>query len=363
MTDQPSDPTVQPPSAQFAVPPNPPARKRRLWVWLAVLAVVVIGVAASIVGWVVTRPEPLAFPVGACIDAPVQPVKYGCADSKSTYKIVGREDMAVPVDSACAKYPEATKAVPEPASGVATTVLCLTPTRFNLTDPGAFQADDCVDVKKAGDAMTRVDCAMTPSPVKVVAVESHSKVPVTDQACKDHPQARMAFAQSSLGGRAIVVCANEVDPKSLDSVKLGDCANRDTMKKVDCADPSASARVLSVRLAYQKPKAPECPDDLGFQSVLVRANDKTDLVLIVCMGPVDLGDSRYAVVGDCISDNNRHSGSANDTHRIDCADPKALYQVFDRHDAPDNICPPGTVVSLTYTTGGGAGSTLCLRRR
>ncbi|AYF75230.1 hypothetical protein D7D52_16675 [Nocardia yunnanensis] len=389
MADQPSDasPEAGPPPAPLTIPTSPgldsppssetprgaegetpasePRPKRRLWVWFAILAVVIIAAAASLFGWVLTRPDPIAFPTGACVDAPVQPVVYGCDDSKSTYRIVGREDVAQPLDSACVKYPDATRVVGEPTgtAGKIDTVLCLAPTRFNLTDPGQLQAGDCVAVKGGGDQIMRVDCGLTPSPVKVVAVEQHSKIPVTDQACKQHPQARAAFAQSSLGGRVIVVCGNDVDPNSMDSVKLGDCASRDTMKKVDCADPTASARVLSVRTAYEKPKAPECPDDLGFYSVMTRANDKTDLVLIVCMGPVDLGDSRYAVVGDCISGNGRNSGSAADTHRIDCGDPKALYQVFDRHELPDDICPAGVAVSLTYTTGGGSGSTVCLRRK
>ncbi|WP_458687728.1 LppU/SCO3897 family protein [Nocardia tengchongensis] len=347
--------------------PVPAPRKRRWWVWFVVLTVVIVGAAAGLFGWVLTRPDPVAFPVGACVslEVPGEPVVYGCGDGKSLFSIVGREDLVFPVDGACAKYPDATRAVTDPAGNgeKSGTILCLAPTRFNTTDPGALRAEDCVDVKNAGETMTRVDCAAPSSPAKVVGVELHTKLPVTDQACKQHPAARMAFAQSSLGGRAIVVCANDIDASSMGTAKLGDCGDRNTMKKVACTDPNASQRVLSVRTAFGKPAHPECPDDLGANAVFTRGNDKTDLVLVVCMGPADLSDSRYAVVGDCITDNNARASSASDTHRIDCADPKAQYEVIDRHDSNDNACPSGTAVSLTYGPGTTAGLTICMRRR
>ncbi|MEU1428707.1 hypothetical protein ABZ412_16680 [Nocardia sp. NPDC005746] len=348
------------------VSPSAP-RKRRWWVWGAVLAVVIVGAASALFGWVLTRPDPVAFPVGSCValETPVKPVVYGCGDEHSLYTIVGREDLVFPVEGACAKYADATRAVTEwPVSGKQTsTILCLAPTRFNLTDPGSLRSEDCVDVKGAGDTLTRVDCGMTPAPAKVVAVELHTKVPVTDQACKQHPVARMAFAQSSLGGRAIVVCADDTDAMSMGTAKLGDCGDRNTMKKVACTDPGASQRVLSVRTSYGKPARPECSDDLGANSVFTRGNDKTDLVLVVCMGPADLSDSRYAVVGDCITDDNVRATSASATHRIDCGDPGARYEVTDRHDSNDNVCPAGTAVSLTYGPGTTAGLTICMRRR
>ncbi|MGW4534422.1 LppU/SCO3897 family protein [Nocardia sp. NPDC004340] len=347
--------------------PTSAPRKRRWWVWGAVLAVVIVGAASALFGWVLTRPDPVAFPVGACValETPVKPVVHGCGDEYSLYRIVAREDLVFPVETACAKYPDATRAVTEwPVAGKETsTILCLAPTRFNLTDPGALQAEDCVDVKGAGDTLTRVDCGMTPAPAKVVAIELHTKVPVTDQACKQYPAARMAFAQSSLGGRAIVVCANDTDTTSMGTAKLGDCGDRNTMKKVACTAPGASQRVLSVRTVHGMPARPECSDDLGANSVFTRGNDKTDLVLVVCMGPADLGDARYAVVGDCVTDNGVRASSAAGLHRIDCAESKAEYEVTDRHDSNDNACPAGTGVSLTYDPGVTTGLTICLRRR
>ncbi|MFE3194549.1 hypothetical protein ACFXHA_36475 [Nocardia sp. NPDC059240] len=356
-----------PPYVPMGVPPTEPLpRKRRLWVWAAVVAVVIVGVAAAVTGWVVTRPAPEAFPVGACVsfnDAS-GPMVNGCADSASTYKIVAKRAWTTPVVSACVQYPDATNLVAQPAGSgkTPTTVLCLAPTRFNTTDPGALRADDCVDVKNAGETITRVDCALTPAPAKVIAVEFHSAMPVTDQACKDHPEARVAYAQTALN-RAVVVCAVDTDPKSVSTARVGDCTDRaPSANKVACTDPSAVDMVRSVRVVYQKPARPECAGDQGSNGVLVRSNQKTDLVVVVCLGPADQSDSRYAAVGDCILDRTAHPSTAADTGRIDCSDPKAAYQVTDVHESNDNVCPSGTVVSLTYAPGTTNGLTVCMRR-
>ncbi|MGW5225351.1 LppU/SCO3897 family protein [Nocardia niigatensis] len=364
----PPDGGVVPPHVADGIAPEAPRLRKRRWaVWFAVLAVVIIGAAAALFGWVATRPDPVAYPVGACVslEDSAKPVVYGCGDSKSAYRIVGRADLVFPVDSACARYSDVTQAVTDVAGtgAKASTILCLAPTRFNLTDPGSLQVDDCVDVKGAGDTMTRVDCGMTPAPAKVVAVELHSKIPVIDQACKQYPAARLAFAHLSLGGRAIVVCAVETDAKAIGSVQVGDCTDRDLMGRMACTATGAAERVLSVRTVHQKPTHPECASDRGANSVMVQSNDKTDLFFVVCLGPADQSDARYAVVGDCIYDNNARTGSAADTTRIDCGDPRAAYQVTDRHESNDNHCPSGTAISLTYNPGTTTGLTICMRRR
>lgn len=385
MHDQPSDPTSAPvppaatgapgfppgpalgqpfPGGPFGPPPAQLPWYRHWLTWLIVAMVTVIAAGATLFGYAITRPDPIAFPVGQCVSIEIttKPVEFACTEGLGQYQVVAREKVVAPVESACAKYDRATRAViPDSHPDL---VLCLQPTRFNITDPGQLLPGDCADVKGAGDSITRVDCDFTPAPVKVIGTELHGTIPVTDQACKNLPDARMAFAQSSLGGRAIVVCANSTDSKSMSTAQVGDCGGKQVMKRVACTDPTADGRVLSVRTVYGKPAHPECPNLVGANATFTSGDDKTDLVLLLCMGPADNGDARYAMVGDCAMDNNKHTGSALDMSRVDCGSPAATYQVSDRHDSNDNVCPSDTRASLTYTPGvTGLGLTVCLRRR
>ncbi|QLY29866.1 LppU/SCO3897 family protein [Nocardia huaxiensis] len=351
---------------QGQIPPGtvPADGKRPLlrgWVWAALVAVIVLGVSAVIGVRVLTRDEPVAFPVGNCVSLEAAtPVEYGCADSKSLYRIVGREDLVLPIESVCRDYNDATKAVAAPAQ--ADTVLCLAPTRFHKTDPGALLPGDCVDVKGAGDSITSVPCDSTSLPAKVVAVEVHPyPMPVNSQACKDVAAARLAFAQASLVFRAVVVCAVPTDPKDMDNAQVGDCASRDAMALVACTDAGASARVLSVQTRTEQPAKPECSGVRGANAAFTTSSDKTDFVLLVCMGPADQKNSLYAVVGECLGSDNTASRSASSTRRVDCSDPAAKYVVSERIDSENAECE--TPAKLSYAPGVTPGLTICLARR
>lgn len=369
----PFDPAASTFAPQSELPQVQPSQSwaRRWWMLLVVAVVIVLGGAAVLVAALTTRPERLAFPIGGCVSldkaagVDAIPVEYDCTNSyKAQYRITAREEVAYPIPTACVKYSDATRAVlpPTDPGSKPKVVLCLAPTRFNTSDPGQLQPGDCIDVQKSGDIINRVDCGFAPKPEKVVAVEIHAKVPA-QQSCKDQPAARAAFAQSSLGGRAVVVCTVSTDPLSIHNAKVGDCADGKSSKTIPCTDPRADQRVLSVHVLNRQPARPECPDDLGASGSFMTTNQNTDLVLLLCTGPADPNSSRYAVVGDCIGETDPNSTSASATFRVDCGDPRAGYKVIDRHDSDDNSCPAGTNVSLTYPPGVTTGSTVCLRRR
>ncbi|MFI1913144.1 hypothetical protein [Nocardia sp. NPDC020380] len=361
-----------PPSEPWQVQPSAQSWARRWWVLLTAAVVIILGGAAILVAAVTTKPARVAFPVDGCVSLvpaaaeSVRPVEESCGNSaRALYRIVARGAVVYPVDTACTKYTEATKAVAQPLDGGdrPKAVLCLAPTRFNLTDPGALLNGDCVGVQAAGESITRVDCDITPMPARVLAIELHPQIPVTDHACQDHPLARRAYAQASLGGRAVVVCAVDVDPKSFDSAQNGDCSDGRSTTVVSCSDPAAVERVLTVQTMYGTPPSPECANHMGANAASTTSTPTTDLVMLVCLGPANLKDSRYAGLGDCIAEDDPNSDSAAATRLIDCADPKALYQVTDRHESNDNHCPAGTAVSLTYGPGVTNGTTICMRRR
>ncbi|GAB2548876.1 hypothetical protein GCM10027167_63880 [Nocardia heshunensis] len=319
--------------------------------------VLVLGAAATVTGYVLTRPGADPFAVGNCVRLDVANVPSGnpCDDSGSLYSVLGRENIAYPLDSACMKYEKATRAI---AAGTKPDqVLCLKPTRANLTDPGALAAGDCVAVTDAGATITRLPCG-TASSAKVLGVELHARVPVTDHACANMPRPRMAFAQESLGGRALVVCADAVDPADLTSAQYGDCSDR-AETKVRCTDPAAVERVLTVETVYRKPAATECPNLAGADTAVTRGNDRTDLTALICLGPIDRHDSRYAMFYDCMDDRS----TAADTHIVACTDPGAAFTVIDRHDADNKVCPPHTDRTLSYVPGTTPGLTICLRRK
>lgn len=366
----PEIPAISEIPAPAAVPPEwqPTPEPGRYWarrklVWVAFAVAVLLAVAAAAVGYMATREEPVRFAVKACVSLKTEtPVEYGCADSNALYRIVAREDVVYPLESACMKYSDVTKAVARPVSAgdKPRTVLCLAPTRFNMTDPGALQAGDCVNVKGAGDTMDREPCGANVLQSKVLSTELHLAVPVTDHACKDQPKTRIAYAQTSLGGRAFVVCAIATDPTSVDTAEVGGCTDRELLKLVSCTDPTAEARVLAIRTVFQRPGRPQCPDVLGAHSSSNTSSEKTDFVLALCLGPVDPNDSAYSKVGDCIAV--AGTGPAAHTRRLDCGDPEARFQVLERHGTSDGVCEMGTA-HITIDAGVTNGSTICLTRR
>ncbi|TQM33625.1 hypothetical protein FB390_5361 [Nocardia bhagyanarayanae] len=331
---------------------------------LALAAAVLLAAAAVLVGYQLKRSEPAAMAVDECVALRTgAPVEYGCADSQALYRIVAREAVVWPLESACMKYSDATKAVAEPvATGAQPEIaLCLAPTRFNSDDPGALQADDCVTVKGAGETVTRVPCGSSGLLSRVVSTELHRQVPVTDRACREQPKARQAFAHSSLGGRAIVVCAVATDPKDIDNAVVGDCTGKDMTALMRCDQPGAYLRILTVGVVHQKPSRPECRGVTGANSSSMAHNDKTDLVLVVCLGPVPPNDSAYAQVGDCVAVDK--SGGPVQTQVLDCAQPAATYRVIERHESDDGVCPDQGSARITLDSGVTNGSTICLSRK
>ncbi|WP_330182925.1 hypothetical protein OHB26_04225 [Nocardia sp. NBC_01503] len=332
--------------------------------WIAVAVTLIVAIAGSVAGYILTRPDPVQrFAFNACVSIKTEvPVEFDCAHPEALYRIAGREEIKYPVESACTKYSDVTKAKPEPVSPGETwdTVLCLAPTRLNMSDPGAVQVGDCVDVKGAGETIIRIACGTPAYGSKVLAVEMHMAVPVTDKACKNEAATRQAYAQTSLGGRAIVLCVTATDPSYLGTAVVGDCVDRNVMKIVACTSPEANKRVLTVTTAYQQLARPQCPDLIAATSFSQTTNDKTDLVLAMCLGPADQSDSAYAKIGDCIGVDG--TGNSAHTRHLDCADPAAKYRVTDVHQPNDGKCPPGNPY-ITIDPGISNGGTICVARR
>ncbi|WP_194820262.1 hypothetical protein [Nocardia sp. XZ_19_385] len=355
------------PMVPFQAPPVPAKSRRRWLVPLVVFVVTVLAAAGTVTGYFLTRPEPLKWAVGDCVSltTPTVPTEYGCADpTGATYRIASREDVVWPLDMACTKYPDVTKAVAEPVGTGAepTTVLCLTPTRNNKSDPGAVAVGDCVDVKGAGDSITRGTCDVNGSATRVIATELHNKVPVVDQACRAHPTARQAFAQASLGGRAIVLCTVPVNPSDFANAQVGSCVNGHTRGLTDCAGPDAKYRVLTVRTLFHRPERPQCldaPSSIGFS---MNSSEKVDFVLALCMGPVENDHALYSNVGECLTQS-ASAGSGAGARRVDCADPTADSEVIARMVEPDGACPGGWTSKITWDAEITNGMTVCLRRR
>lgn len=329
--------------------------------WLGLAAVLVLVGSLSVGGYFLVRPEPIALAVGDCVSLDTAaPIEYGCADGKAVYRIAAREAVVWPLETACMKYSDVTKAVGDIPGANPEVVLCLAPTRFNTGDPGALRADDCVEVTGAGETVRRVPCAANKS-TRVLSTELHRQLPVTDQACRDQPQARQAFAQASLGGRAIVLCVFITDAQTIDSAQVGDCTSKELRKIVRCDSPEAGLRVLTVRALYQRPTKPQCPDVFGASAFSMTHNDKADLVLAICLGPADNNAVIYSKVGDCVVSGG--TGPADRSRRVDCADPAATHEVIDRHESNDGSCPAGSPAWITFDPGVTNGVTICLTRR
>ncbi|MFE6919721.1 hypothetical protein ACFVAV_01615 [Nocardia sp. NPDC057663] len=309
--------------------------------------------------YALTRPEPPAMAVGDCVSNSPQPIEYGCTAPSAMYQIVAREPVQWPLELACMKYAQATRSVAEPTAPgtTATTALCLTPTRTNPVDPGGLLPGDCVDVKKAGETIERLPCGTSRASLDVIAIELHTKVPVTDNACKTHQDTRMAFAQTSLGGRAVVVCAKPNGfAISAAAAQVGDCYTDQSMTKVACDGAGASLRVLSVRTQYVAPASPKCLGVTNASSVSVTSNEKTDLIVVVCLGPVSHQQLGYAKPGDCVA--GFATSSAMPT-LIDCADRTADGKVTSVYDSEGVACSPGEA-RMSRKESVSEGTTICL---
>ncbi len=352
-----SEPLQTPAALPSAPPPTADSTRRRWVLWLVLAVVVVLGVAAGVAGYVLTRTEPLAMMVGDCVSGADVPVEYGCADEHATYRIVARESAQWPFGIVCMKHADATRAVldPKPEESNPAAALCLSPTRANTTDPGSLLAGDCVDVKKSGATIVRMTCGASAATLVVVAIEIHAKVPVTDQACKAHASTRDAFAQASLGGRAIVVCARPAMPStSMTASKVGDCAAETTMTLAPCDQPGVRHRVLSVRTQHVEPSSPQCPDDGNVSAVVVNGGGTTDLRVVVCLGPANLDHLGYGKPGDCLIG---FGGTGNAPPvLVDCADPAANATVSQVLRGAGAECPRPVGASGAFTQKPGASS-------
>jgi hypothetical protein len=299
--------------------------------------------------------------LGDCVSGADVPVEYDCADEHATYRIVGRESAQWPFGVLCTKYADATRAVldPKPDESDPAAALCLSPTRANTTDPGALLAGDCIDVKKGGETIVRITCGASAA-LAVVAIETHAKVPVADRACAAHASTRDAFAQVSLGGRALVVCARPTESStSMTGGEVGDCAAETTMTLAPCDQPGVRHRVLSVRTQHVEPMAPQCPDDSNVNAVVVHAGSTTDLRVVVCLGPANLDHLGYGKPGDCLIGFGAAGGPAPEL--VDCADPAADATVTEVHRGADAECPRpvGASGGFTLKAGASAGLAVC----
>ncbi|MFD3746525.1 hypothetical protein [Nocardia sp. NPDC058633] len=355
-------PLSEPPLSESpqAGPPAGGSSRRRLWFVLAV--VIVVAVACGVAGYVLTRPEPPMMAVGDCVSAGELPVEHDCGDQRAKYEVRAREAVQWPFELACLKYPDVTRAVaePKPTASERDTVLCLTPTRNNITDAGGLRPGDCIGVRNGGAEVERSPCGFPSAPVEVIAIELHTKVPVVDRACAAHPQARSAFAQASLAGRAVVICAKpSAFEKSAVAAMVGDCYSDNTLNKVSCGSVGRVHRVLAVRTAYAAPTAPECLNVTNALAVSVSSNDKTDLHFVVCFGPVGRDHLGYGKPGDCVAGLAAESGMP---LLVDCGNSTADGAITAVYDEADMPCSPGEA-SMTRKQAVSEATTICLGPR
>ncbi|WP_194818343.1 hypothetical protein [Nocardia sp. XZ_19_385] len=342
-----------------------PARKsrRKLVLSLIALAGVCAGVG-GIAGYLALQSNSVQYAVGDCVkfDASSDISEQDCDDAtNSQYRIVARGSVAVVPEAPCMKYQNATRTAVDPTD--TKTVLCLAPTQYNSTDPGALHPHDCVEAKNEGETITRTSClTFSNNTHRVVGTELRPRVPVTDQACRTHPTARGAYAQASLGGRAIVVCVVPVDPKEIGNVQVGDCTDATLARLVECKTPDAKLRALAVRTVYQRPARPECLGVPGATAVSVRSGNKTDLVFVSCWGPVPENRPIYAHAGDCLAF--PASAPTALATRVDCSDPAADRNVLARVDSTNrDDCPGAATSGITWDDIPAGPLTICLSRR
>ncbi|WP_278261285.1 hypothetical protein [Nocardia sp. AG03] len=340
--------------------PEPPTKRStlRLVYWLAPLVALVVAVAAGLAAYFLTRPDPDVMAVGDCVGASVQPAEIACGTLGAAYRVIGRESIQWPVETACLKYADATRAVAEPSEpGTSASIaLCLQPTRENTVDPGSLRAGDCIDVKKAGDQIERFPCGDRRAGLDVIATELHIKIPVTDNACKAHPETRGAYAQTSLGGRALVVCTktNSFATGAFGG-QVGDCYTDEARSKVPCDNDSARYRVLAAHTQYVDPGQFACGGVRNVTSSTVTRTERTDLVVVVCFGPADQRNLGYAKPGDCVAG----FGGTAMPELIACDAPGADGTVTSVYDESDMPCSPGEA-RMTRKQSVGDGSTVCL---
>ncbi|WP_336084462.1 hypothetical protein [Nocardia sp. SSK8] len=317
-----------------------------------------VAIAAGLTAYYLTRPDPAVMAVGECVSVSVQPVEMDCGTLGAGYRIVGREPIQWPVESACLKYAEATRAVAEPSDpGTSASIaLCLEPTRENTVDPGSLLAGDCIDVKKAGEEIERFPCGDRRAGLDVLAVELHTKVPVTTNACKDQPEVRGAYAQTSLGGRTLVVCAKpNATATTASAGQVGDCYTDQATAKVACDNDSARYRVLSVRTQYVDPGEYACGGLRNATSSTVNSTERTDLVVVLCFGPANQRNLGYAKPGDCVTG----YGGTTMPQLIECDAPGADGTITSVYDEFEISCSPGEA-RMTRKQSVGDGSTVCL---
>ncbi|NKX88633.1 hypothetical protein [Nocardia coubleae] len=338
--------------------PEPTPSRRRSPVLLAIVAVVVLLTAAgAVTGYLLTRPGEPRMAVGDCVSRDELPVEYACADDLAVYRVHAREPMQHPFALSCMKFEKATRAVADPSPTDGETVLCLEPTEKNATDAGGLRPGDCIDVRKSGGEIERSTCGFTGGPHVVIATELHVKVPVTDRACESHPETREAYAQSSLGGRAVVICTKPAeDSDSMAGAFVGECASNVSMKTIACAHRSATHRVLSVRTQYTEPADPKCEEVTNANAASVSVNDNTDLRVVVCLGPIDQNHLGYARPGDCVTG---YAGTAGLPRLVSCDDSSADGRVTSVYDEANIGCSAGEA-RMSREAGVSHGSTICL---
>ncbi|MFC8047214.1 hypothetical protein [Nocardia sp. NPDC057353] len=329
-----------------AVPGTP---RVRVWTVVALLATTVLLAAAAVTAVFLTADsdDGPAFAVGDCVEIDGETEEHDCADHRSRYRIVARAEQAGAAVDACLPHRDATRAVLEPGGTPPAVLLCLAPTRFNATDAGSVQPGDCVS---KGTRIVRLPCGAGLK--KVVAAELHPGMPVTEPVCRDQPQTRLAYAEQSLAGRAIVLCVVDLNINALLGAAVGDCIERNRNSVVPCDDQRAHQRLLSVRTTHGQPMDPECFRVAGAESSTVVTGDTTAFVTTFCLGPIDRSHVAYAVLGECL-----YAGE--NLRRIGCTDPAAGLEVIARFDTDGWDCPPQTTGRIMLSSAVMSETTLC----
>lgn len=201
------------------------------------------------------------------------------------------------------------------------------------------ETGDCVE--RSGDSYTTADCA-------TASLRVLERLEDSSRDCVDVAGVTESFSDSE-SDRILCIGPRDADPAAaINAAKNGDCvvgveANAD-VRRVDCADPTAEAVVLSrIEDATTITGSDECSAVPGTSTSyswdMVTSGDQSGLAaidglgvdLLFCLGPVGVDPATSpdtAQVGDCLAETSDEASFA----RVDCGASDAAYRVVERVD-------------------------------
>jgi hypothetical protein len=244
--------------------------------------------------------------------------------------------------------------------------------------PGSAQTGDCVE-PSGDDSYVTVDCAAA----QLRVLERQDDLEGT---CATVPGVTQSYTDY-IGGYSLCLGPLDADPATAVNVAaVGEClAGVDArtgvggadVHRVDCADPTAGAQVVS-RTEDTLPIGFECDDvpgstasyswnlvETGGTNPMPPSLDTTDVLF--CLGPAGVDPQSSpdnAQAGDCL----RRTGAEPAYAKADCSAPEATYLVVERVDTSfmpiEVACSSASgATSGIQSQGGFSGYTLCLAPR